>query len=380
MTRFLIIFFSLYSAMHVVFYCRIRVLFAGRRWLEAAAVAFLLVMIVAPIVSRLLERNGQEGLARFAALIGFNWTGFIFLAFCGAAGMLMVDVLVSVFNRLAGLQLPHLTGWIPAVGLLAGALLLCGYGYVESRNIVIERIRIETAKLPGGTERFKIVQISDVHLGLLAGDGRLKVIAEKIQAERPDILVSTGDLIDGRSGDFTETIEIFRRIKPRYGKYAVTGNHEYYAGLERALTITQSAGFQVLRGKAVTINGLLNIAGVDDALSDRFEHERLILSSAANGLFTLLLKHRPWVSNSGPALFDLQLSGHTHGGQIFPFRYLVKLQYPLPGGYVELDHQAKLYTSRGTGTWGPQMRVLSPPELTVIEVVPTAPRPGPRPS
>lgn len=369
MVRFLVVFLSLYSAMHALFFFRIRVLFVERKGVQAAVALFLVLMILAPVISRLLERNGSEGPARLLAIIGFNWTGFIFLAFCGTVLMLLVDVSLWGLNHIAKTNLPLLTGKMPVLTLIGLVSLLCTYGYFESRGIKTEYVRIATLKLPAGTDRLKIVQISDVHLGLLAGDTLTSKIAAKIHAIQPDILVSTGDLIDGADGCSARNIEQLKRIPARYGKFAVTGNHEYYAGLERSLEITGRAGFRVLRGEAETVGALINVVGVDDAVVERSENEHITLSSLKNGLFTLFLKHRPWVNRKNLGLFDLQLSGHTHGGQIFPFRYVVNLQYPLPGGFVELSQKSKLYTSRGTGTWGPQMRILSPPEITVIELV-----------
>jgi len=216
----------------------------------------------------------------------------------------------------------------------------------------------------------KIIQLSDLHLGLLAGANRLTPIIDKILTEHPDIIVSTGDLLDSTHGDFSEIIKLFNLIPVRYGKYAVTGNHEYYSGLENALAITRRAGFKMLRGHGVTIDGLINIVGVDDADAALTDRERIALMTVKNGSFTLLLKHRPSIAFNHLELFDLQMSGHTHGGQIFPFTYLVRYLYPLPDGYVELNKDTVLYTSRGTGSWGPQMRILAAPELTVIELAP----------
>jgi hypothetical protein len=166
-----------------------------------------------------------------------------------------------------------------------------------------------------------------------------------------------------------------REITPRYGKYAITGNHEFYAGLDQALNFTRSAGFTVLSGEAVSIPGLINIAGVDDpagsmlGLSPAVSEEKL-LTGLPRGLFTLLLKHRPLIDKKAVGLFDLQLSGHVHKGQIFPFSIITWLYYPLHAGRLDLPGHALLYVSRGAGTWGPPIRFLSPPEVTVVELLP----------
>jgi predicted MPP superfamily phosphohydrolase len=145
-------------------------------------------------------------------------------------------------------------------------------------------------------------------------------------------------------------------------------------GLPHALEITTRAGFTVLRNEAVTVSGLINIAGVDDptgkylGLSTGLLEERL-LSRLPKDNFTLLLKHQPIIREDSLGLFDLQLSGHTHQGQIFPFRYMVQIFFSHIGGWYDLPKGSHLYVSRGTGTWGPPIRFLSSPEVTVIDLI-----------
>lgn len=368
MIRFLTIVLSIYCGMHALVYYRIRVLIPDRRVVQILFILFLILMITAPIVSRILERNGNEMLARYTAVIGFYWLGFVFLAFFGAFIMQFIDIFLRGINHFTRLSIPYLSGRVPNLFLIGIVTVACIYGFFEARDIKTERITIVTGKLPPGTDRLKIVQISDVHLGMLTGRRLIQKITEKIHLEKPDILVSTGDFIDGISGITPENSYLFKRITPRYGKYAVTGNHEYYTGLESSLGFTSDSGFRILRGEVSSIEGIINIAGVDDPAVNAPKPENLLASAGENGLFTILLKHRPIVSKAHLGLFDLQLSGHTHGGQIFPFKYLVAMQYPLPVGFIELSKGSRLYTSRGTGTWGPQIRIFSPPEITVIEL------------
>jgi len=253
-------------------------------------------------------------------------------------------------------------------------MLIAGYGYSDAKNIRIETITIKTSKIPESVGRLRIVQISDVHLGLIIREGRLRNILSRVKEAGPDILVSTGDLVDGQINGLPGLAELFREINPPYGKYAITGNHEFYAGLEQALAFTRKAGFIILRGEAAEIKGLLNIAGVDDPAGrnlglQRDVDEVKLLSGLSRDRFTLFLKHRPLVNRESTGLFDLQLSGHAHRGQIFPFSILTKLYYPVHAGFASLDNGSRLYVSRGTGTWGPPIRFLSPPEITVIDLV-----------
>jgi predicted MPP superfamily phosphohydrolase len=167
---------------------------------------------------------------------------------------------------------------------------------------------------------------------------------------------------------------MFREINPRFGKYAITGNHEFYAGLEQSIWFTEQAGFTMLRGERVDIQNILTIAGVDDPQANSFGlyrggTEKEVLADLPDNRFVLLLKHRPLIDESSRGLFDLQLSGHVHRGQIFPFSIITGLYYETQSGLAQLSDGSSLYVSRGSGTWGPPIRFLSPPEVTVIDLV-----------
>jgi predicted MPP superfamily phosphohydrolase len=222
--------------------------------------------------------------------------------------------------------------------------------------------------------RLRIVQISDVHLGLIVREERLKRILAIVKEAHPDILVSTGDLVDGEICKLNNLSGLLAEIRPRYGKYAVTGNHEFYAGFEQARCFTEDAGFTLLRGDVVIPGGLITIAGVDDP-AVRIEggspniSEEVLLADLPEDKFTVLLKHRPLVDEKAAPFFDLQLSGHVHGGQIFPFTIATWLYYPVTAGYAKVSDRAYLYENRGAGTWGPPIRFLAPPEVAVIDLV-----------
>lgn len=372
MSRFLIIFLSVYSSMHAFFYWRARVLFPSRGPAKALAVVFLLLMIAAPLLTRQLERNGFDATARIMAYLGFCWMGFLFVAFWGLLLLLMAQVLTNVFQFAAGAKLPDFGGRWPTAMVLGLAGLICVYGFFEARSIRLERVTIKTSKLPANSRGLKIAQISDVHLGLIVRDDRLKSIFAKVRQEAPDLLVCTGDLVDGNIDRMDEVTNVINDVNPPLGKYAVTGNHELYAGLGRSLKLMERFGFQVLRGEMVSVQDLIQVAGVDDPVISGSDEEASLLRSGQSNRFTVLLKHRPEVDPASLGLFDLQLSGHTHRGQIFPFRFFIQQVYPLYDGLYELDKGSKIYTSRGSGTWGPPIRILSPPEVTIIEVKPSS--------
>lgn len=337
---------------------------------------FMIIMVFVPILVRLSERQGFEAVARYLAFIGYFWMGLLFLFVSTSLLFDLYQLLVYLSGlilqrNVAGISLsPRISFFIPFVICLAIGL----YGYFEAIRIKTEHITIGSPKIPEMANGIRITQISDVHLGLIVREKRLKRILEQVKASDPDILVSTGDLVDGQIDDLSALAGMLFEIKPKYGKFAVTGNHEFYAGLGLSLHFTQKAGFTILRGEGINVSGLINIAGVDDPADGRGNpsiriSEKTLLSGLPHNYFTILLKHRPILSRDAAGLFDLQLSGHTHKGQIFPMTLFTRLSFPNLAGLFNLQNNAYLYVSRGAGTWGPPIRFLSPPEVTIIELV-----------
>lgn len=371
MSFFLFFFLSIYSLIHFLFFLQVRCLFNHHRIAQWVLLMFVLVMIFSPVLSRVLERSGHDFWAQIIAYIAFNWMGIVFLAFfCGLA-VEIVRLLYWLFTIVIPVGLPAFPVKKAITGMLIFVGMVSAYGFFEAKRLNIEKLVIKTDKLPESVDKITIAQISDVHIGLLMRESRLRLIIDKIKSLNPDILVATGDLVDGSFYHLNGLTEMFKELTPPFGKYAVTGNHEYYAGLEESVDFMQKAGFTVLRNEVRSIDHYLNIAGVDDRYNEK--RQLNILSSIRNGRFTVFLKHRPDVEKETLGLFDLQLSGHTHNGQIFPWHLIVAIPFPYVGGLYDLDKGGKIYTSRGTGTWGPQIRVLSPPEITLIEIRPATP-------
>jgi predicted MPP superfamily phosphohydrolase len=365
-------FTSLYTSMHVYAFLKLRRAVALTGTVTALVVGFMILMILTPMIVRLVESADLEREARIFAYVGYTWMGLMFLFF---AASFTVDVWRFLVYVAEGL----LKTGLPAVKLSArqafflplfAAVLAAGYGTTEAMNIRTETVVLKSPKIK---RPIRIVQISDVHLGLLIREPRLTRILKKVVAASPDILVSTGDLVDGQQDSLNGVGKLLKEIKPPLGKYAVTGNHEFYAGLERSLEFMDEAGFRVLRGEGTSVAGLINIAGVDDSAVRSYDRsrgvpERQLLSGLPKDKFTLFLKHRPDVEQSSEGLFDLQLSGHAHKGQLFPFTLVVRLVFPRIAGLYQLSSGSWLYVSRGTGTWGPPIRFLAPPEITVIDL------------
>lgn len=375
MRFFLLAFFAIYGGMHLYAFLKARAALAFGPGTGILLTFFMLAMILAPVIVHYSEKLGLELFARIMAHIGFIWGAILFLFFSASVVIdlyrLAVYLSGLIFQRdYSAISLSTRYSFFIALFL---SLCISFYGYFEARNIRTERILIKTAKLPAKIGILKIVQISDVHLGLMVREERLNRILDRVKAEQPDILVSTGDLLDGQVCRLNGLEELIKEVRPRYGKFAITGNHEFYAGIENARCFIENAGFTFLRGEGVTIAGIINIAGVDDPAGKiygvRDISERELLSGLPREKFTLFLKHRPLVDKTVIGLFDLQLSGHIHKGQIFPFTLVTALLYPINSGRLDLPNNSLVYVSRGSGTWGPPIRFLAPPEVTAIELV-----------
>ncbi|OGP53028.1 MAG: metallophosphoesterase [Deltaproteobacteria bacterium RBG_13_52_11] len=376
MSLFLLTFFFLYSSLHLYIFLKIKGAFALGTGLTIILILFMAVMVSAPVLVRVSERYALESFARLLSCIGYTWLGVVFL-FCISS--FLIDLyrlafsaggMVLRMNLSSLIPSPRLTFFIPV--LLTSAV--ASYGFFEARSIRSERVVITSTKVPREVGQLTVVQISDVHLGLIVREGRLKKILREVKRAQPDILVSTGDLVDGQIDNLGELAGPLRDINPPYGKFAVTGNHEFYAGLDQALQFIEEAGFTVLRGEAREVAEFVTIVGVDDPTGRHFglfrgPSEKAIFAGLPRERFTLLLKHPPVVDKEILGLFDLQLSGHTHKGQIFPFNYASKIFFPYDAGLVHLPRHSSLYVSRGSGTWGPPIRFLAPPEVTIITVV-----------
>ena len=375
MTLFLLIYFSIYGGVHLYAFLKLKKGFALGFPIYVILAIFMILMVIAPIAVRIAERHGHEALARGIAYIGFTWMGLLFI-FISASFFFDIYRLLHFFVKM--LTRSPLEAFTISIRnfcilsiLISFAVVI--YGYFEALSIRAEHVTVETPKIPETIGRLRVVQISDVHLGLIVGKSRLKRILEKVKDAHPDIFVSTGDLVDGQMDELDTLTDMFQNVPTTYGKFAVTGNHEFYAGLDRALAFTKKAGFTILREKGLTVSNIFNVAGVDDPARKRYVQgiatsEKTLLEKMPGDKFTLFLKHQPVISSESLGRFDLQLSGHTHKGQIFPFYLFTKLFYRMHTGLSKLKGNALLYVSRGSGTWGPPVRFLSPPEVTIIDI------------
>jgi uncharacterized protein len=373
---FFISIFSLYSLLHLYVFLKIESAFGCNGLTAIFLIAFMALMVSAPVVVRILEGHRFDVTARIISYVGYTWMGLVFLFFFCSLAIDMYRLLIYGAGRMLHSEFcsiippPQIAFYIALVSTIAIEV----FAYHEAQTIRTETVIIKSNKIPEESSVLTIAQISDVHLGLIVRHERLKRILNEVRRANPDMLVSTGDLVDGQIDNLTGLVELLQLVNPPYGKFAITGNHEFYAGLDQALYFAKNAGFTVLRGETYDVDGILTVVGIDDPTGKYFGSyrdvsERTLLAHNSNKKFVLLLKHTPIVNKETLGLFDLQLSGHTHKGQIFPFHFITRLFFPYHTGLISLPHGSQLYVSRGSGTWGPPLRFFSPPEVTIIKLV-----------
>ena len=378
MILFLLTFICVYGSIHLYLFVKVRTALALGPSISAVLAFCLLLMVLAPIGVRLLDRHGMHMLARVLAHIGYTWMGLLFFFFCLGLCLEVFNVSMKLLALLPGSPGggrvwtgKHALWFLVVTSLVLGLLSL-----INAWQIRLDRISLETTKLPAHVSRLAIVHISDLHLGMMVGERRLRRIIGVVRRANPDVLVCTGDLVDAQMDHLSHLADILAELQPPQGKFAVTGNHEYYAGIRQSTLFLRKAGFTLLRNQSFSLDDLLTIVGVDDPVGrvrdqssgETGVREVALLPPPNSPTYTLLLKHRPAVEANSLGRFDLQLSGHTHRGQIYPFTLLAKLSYPRQDGLYSLKRDSLLHVSRGAGTWGPPMRFLSPPHVTLIEL------------
>ncbi|GAA3195972.1 metallophosphoesterase [Dactylosporangium siamense] len=232
------------------------------------------------------------------------------------------------------------------------------------------RVRIPLAKLPRGMDGTRIALVSDVHLGALRGRAHTERVVAAVNALDADIVAMVGDLVDGTVGDLASAAEPLRGLRGRRGVYFVTGNHEYFSGHEDWIEQVGALGLRVLRNARVEIDGL-DLAGVNDAtggsVGDPPDYD-LALAGRDPARPVVLLAHQPVQAHEAAKRgVDLQLSGHTHGGQLWPFHYVTRMSQPVISGLGEVGGMP-VYVTNGAGFWGPPVRVGAAPDVTLVEL------------
>ena len=332
-------------------------------WLLIPAV---LLLGASYIVSLLLEHYGPNGLSAVShvlEIVGSYWVGAFFLLF---STFLLFD-LGTGFGLWLRPQLPALR----TLALLV-ALLMTSLALVQARRSPeVTEYEVTLDGLPREADGTVLVVATDMHMGVLLGHGWARERAAQFESLRPDLLLLVGDIFEGDEASHTSWLPVLQQFRASHGVYVVTGNHEFHAGGTKIVDLYRRAGFHVLRDESVTpIPGLV-LTGVDDiSFSGRAAHAEIldkVLRERLDGA-SILLSHTPVeTQRAANAGIELMLSGHTHEGQIWPFTYLVKLIFPIMSGRNRVQNMT-LIVCRGTGTWGPRMRLFKRSEVLRITV------------
>jgi hypothetical protein len=319
-------------------------------------------------------RLHRDGAARIAdTMLGAVWVLFVW----SIAGQVLAAVLWA-----AGVDAPGRYRAATVVVILVSLVLLL-WGYGEAMRVPrIRRIEVALPRLGAGLDGLRLVLITDTHYGPIDRARWSRGVTEAVNALDPDVVAHTGDIADGEVAQRREQAAPLADIRAALARVYVTGNHEYFSGAQRWVEHMASLGWEALHNRhlVVTRGGdSLVIAGVDDRTAagsgvpgHHADHEAA-LAGADPDLPVLLLAHQPaQVTGAVAHGVDLQISGHTHGGQMWPFHYLVRIDQPVLQGLTRHSDRTQLYTSRGTGFWGPPFRVFAPSEITLLTLKSTA--------
>jgi predicted MPP superfamily phosphohydrolase len=348
------------TVMHVyVFWRAASVPFLKRRVSRKLLIRTGLVLWLVFFLGRLIGHGGTGTLAMALEFLGMNWMAVVFLL---TVSLLAVDIITGF-----GFFLPRPAPFLRGCALAAGAVLSVIALIQGLRPPVVQTYDVNLSGLPSDMDGTVIVAMSDLHVGTLIGRKWLEARVAQVQAQKPDLVVLLGDIFEGHDQPRDELIAVLHRLSAPLGVWVVLGNHEFQGRSNSSAPMIRYDGLRVLNNTWTEIRPSFVLAGVEDLTANhRFGKGGDPISRTLAGRppgATVLLSHTPWhadeIANDG---VGLMLSGHTHGGQIWPFGYLVKLFYPLLEGRYEVDGMTVI-VCRGTGTWGPRMRLWRPGEI-----------------
>ncbi len=306
---------------------------------------------------RVIGHGGTGVLAGTLEFLGMNWMAVLFLTFIP---LLVID-LATLFGFLIPRLSPSLRGWALLVGVVLSVIaLLQGL-----RPPVVQKYEVSLPRLPDAMDGTVLVALSDMHLGSQLGERWLAARIAQVKAQRPDLVALLGDIFEGHGPPEDQLIVTLKQLSAPLGIWAVPGNHEFHGGGD--MSLFEEVSFKLLRNGWAEVRPGFVLAGVDNLTARRRNgQDGDPISQALVGRppgSTILLSHTPWqAERAAKAGAGLMLSGHTHGGQIWPFDYFVRRLYPLLEGRYEVDGMTVI-VCRGTGTWGPCMRLWRPSEI-----------------
>ncbi|MGW1927330.1 metallophosphoesterase, partial [Streptomyces massasporeus] len=350
-------------------------LYTGQNWplagTLASTVLFALGLIGMPLA--MMRGHGRRQQDR-AAIVGDTLLGGIWVLFTWSV---LLGVLLRLALTVAGVGDGEDRARIVTWSVLGVSAVLLAWGYVEARRVPrVRRLDVQLPRLGAGLDGTRVVLITDTHYGPLDRARWSERVCETVNSLEADLVCHTGDIADGTADRRRAQATPLGTVRAAWARVYVTGNHEYYSEAQGWVDLMGELGWEPLRNRHLLFErggDTLVVAGVDDVTAEAsgLAGHRAHLAGALHGadseLPVLLLAHQPkFIDRAAAQGIDLQLSGHTHGGQIWPFHYLVRLDQPAVAGLSHHGARTLLYTSRGTGFWGPPFRVFAPSEITLL--------------
>ena len=347
-------------------------------WTSVLGWFFVVAAVGMPAAAVLARRGGSVG-SQIAIWSAYIWLGVMFLLFTAVLAADLARLVIAIARRITsgdGVDAERRTFIARIVATTIGAVVAGATGIAVRSAlgpVEVRRVRVRLARLPRAHHGMTIVQITDLHVGPTIGRAVVEDVVNRTNALSPDIVAITGDLVDGSVSSLRDAVAPLANLRARHGVFFVTGNHEYFSGADEWMKELSRLGIRVLANERVSIgegDSSFDLGGIDDRSAERYGGlaTDAALARALGGRDPqrelVLLAHQPRsMLDAAPFGVGLQISGHTHGGQIWPFGFLVRLQQRFwPGLHRHGD--AQIYVSRGTGYWGPPMRLAEPAELT----------------
>ncbi len=342
-------------------------------WTRIGTVGVITAGVSIPLSMLLIRALPRAVGAPFAWAV-FTWMGLSFFLFLGFAA---TDGARAIMAAVSGAQDPERRRFMARLAAAAVGAAGLITGFIATRNALgpwaVRRVTVRLANLPDALVGMRIVQLTDIHVGPTIGRDFIASMVSKVNDLRPDVIAITGDLVDGPVSELGPHVAPLAELRAKHGAFFVTGNHEYYSGVEAWAAELRRLGVRVLDNERVEVgvgDAMIDLAGVNDWSARRFDAFKPDLAKALHGRDStrpvVLLAHQPKViKQAAEAGVSLVLSGHTHGGQIWPWTKLVALDQPYLAG-LHREGPTQIYVSEGTGYWGPPMRLGTSPEITEI--------------
>lgn len=323
---------------------------------------------------RSLESLHSSVFADILNTIGGFWMGFLLYGFL----FLFVSDIAGWLIKITGLMnsqvIPEYRKWSFIISMILSALFITG-GFINALIPVVRQYNVTIEKSADGISDLRIAAVSDIHLGSIIRKRSMKKLSGMLDRVKPDVIFLLGDIVDGDIGPVLrgDLLKYFHEPGTKYGLYGITGNHEFIGGAERTISYIESKGIRLLKDEKVILPGGVQVYGRLDSYSFRFKNKQRLtldelMKDADHSKPVILLDHQPvQLELSEKAGVDLQLSGHTHNGQMWPLNYITKKLFEVSYGYLRKGN-TQIIVSSGFGLWGPRIRSGSRPELIVIDV------------